>query len=486
MNTIVVLDDPKRWPFDLPGVDVVSAKRYLVEPAFGERRSTRLYNLCQSYRYQRTGYYVSLLAEARGHRPMPSTSVMQDLRSSWVPRFEAGGLDAALQKSLREIRGDSFTLSVYFGRNLAARHAALARRLFELFPAPLLRARFARQSDQWQLVAVDVIPIRDVPETHHAFLADAARRFFEGGVARTRRSARPRFDIAILTDPDETHPPSDARALRRFHRAAERAGLLATSITRNDFGRLGEFDALFIRETTRVNHHTFRFAQRAAAEGLVVIDDPRSIVRCTNKVYLAELLQRHRIRGPRTLVVHKGNADEVADAVGLPCVLKAPDSAFSLGVVKASTREELGEATDRLLKESDLIVAQEFLPTDFDWRIGVLDRKPLYACKYFMARRHWQIIQHAGDAQHEGAVETLAIDDAPRPVVRAALRVANRVGDGLYGVDLKQIGSRVYVMEINDNPSIDAGYEDRILRDDLYDAVMQSFVRRIEAMKEGK
>ena len=54
-----------------------------------------------------------------------------------------------------------------------------------------------------------------------------------------------------------------------------------------------EFDALFIRETTSVNHHTYRFASRAAAEGLVVIDDPTSIVRCSNKVYQAELFQRH-------------------------------------------------------------------------------------------------------------------------------------------------------------------------------------------------
>ncbi len=486
MNTIVVLDDPKAWPLDLPGVDVVSAKQYLVDPTFGDRRSTRLYNLCASYRYQRTGYYVSLLAEARGHRPMPSTSVMQDLRSTWVPRFEAAGLDATIRKSLRDIRADAFTLSVYFGRNLAARHASLARRLFELFPAPLLRARFARRADEWHLITVDVIPIRDVPETHHGFLADAARRYFEGGVARTRRSARPRFDIAILADPEEVHPPSDARALRRFARAAERAGLHPTSITRHDFGRLAEFDALFIRETTRVNHHTFRFAQRAAAEGLVVIDDPRSIVRCTNKVYLAELLQRHRIRGPRTLIVHAGNAATVADVVGLPCVLKAPDSAFSLGVVKATTEAELADAIDRLLRESDLIVAQAFLPTDFDWRIGVLDRRPLYACKYFMARRHWQIIQHDGDAHREGAVETIPVEDAPRPVVRAALRVANRIGDGLYGVDLKEVGSRAFVIEVNDNPSIDAGYEDRVLKDGLYDAIMQSFVRRIEATKEGK
>jgi glutathione synthase/RimK-type ligase-like ATP-grasp enzyme len=56
-------------------------------------------------------------------------------------------------------------------------------------------------------------------------------------------------------------------------------------IEKEDYGRLAEFDALFIRETTGVNHHTYRFARRAEAEGLVVVDDPQSILKCTNKVY---------------------------------------------------------------------------------------------------------------------------------------------------------------------------------------------------------
>ena len=89
--------------------------------------------------------------------------------------------------------------------------------------------------------------------------------------------------------------PSNERALEKFEKAAERMGhrrceLITATISR----RLAEFDALFIRETTSVNHHTYRFARRAAAEGLVVIDDPESIVRCTNKVYLAELLRTPR------------------------------------------------------------------------------------------------------------------------------------------------------------------------------------------------
>lgn len=80
-------------------------------------------------------------------------------------------------------------------------------------------------------------------------------------------------------------------------------------------------------------------------------------------------------------------------------------------------------------------------------------------------------------------METLPVAKAPKTVVRMALKAANLIGDGLYGVDLKQIGKKVYVIEVNDNPNIDAGYEDEVLQDELYLRIMDVFLRRIEARK---
>jgi len=65
-------------------------------------------------------------------------------------------------------------------------------------------------------------------------------------------------------------------------------------------------------------------------------------------------------------------------------------------------------------------------------------------------------------------------------VVELAVRAANLIGDGLYGVDIKEVGDRLLVMEINDNPSIEAGTEDAILKDELYLGIMQSFYDRLE------
>ena len=205
-------------------------------------------------------------------------------------------------------------------------------------------------------------------------------------------------------------------------KAAENVGLRPEIIGPDDYARIAEFNAIFVRETTQVNHHTYRFARRATAEGLVVIDDPESIVRCTNKVYLAELMSRQGVSIPKTMVVHKDNLEEVERCLGFPCVLKQPDSSFSQGVVQVVNMQELRNALSNWLQESDLVIAQEFISTPFDWRIGILDRVPVYACKYFMARNHWQIYKkmNSNGKSVAGKAETLPVELAPRHVLRTA------------------------------------------------------------------
>jgi glutathione synthase/RimK-type ligase-like ATP-grasp enzyme len=219
----------------------------------------------------------------------------------------------------------------------------------------------------------------------------------------------------------------------------------------------------------------------------VVIDDPESILKCNNKVYLAELLGRHRLPVPKTLLVHRDNIAEIVPAIGLPCVLKRPDSSFSIGVQKAETEEELHAKVKCLLEKSDLIVAQEWLPTRFDWRVGVLDRRVLFVCRYYMAPNHWQIILHgeSKDDYLEGPTVAYSLGEVPGAVVRLGLKAANLIGDGFYGVDIKQLDGRCVVVEINDNPNVDAGNEDGMLKDALYQEVMGVFLRRIEELKRS-
>jgi glutathione synthase/RimK-type ligase-like ATP-grasp enzyme len=477
-NTWIVVNTPRNWEFEIPGVEVLSARDYLTREDLGAARGVRVFNLCRSYRYMSAGYYVSLLAEARDHRPMPSVNTLQDIRTPAVVRQVSEDLDALIQRSLRPIKSKHFELSIYFGQNLAKRYTPLALALFNMFPAPMLRAHF-RRGRYWELQSISTLASREVPASHRPFVAEAAQAYFGRRIRRTRTRRNYRYDLAILHDPEEIAAPSDPRALRRFERAAERLGLRPTFIHKDDYASLAEFDGLFIRETTSVNHHTYRFASRAAAAGLVVIDDPVSIVRCTNKVYLAELLTRHGVPIPHTVILHRDNLETVAHEIDYPCILKLPDSSFSQGVEKVEDDVELMRTAQRMLETSDLIVLQEFVPTAFDWRIGVLAGQPLYACRYHMVKKHWQIIEWKGTKSRSGASDTLPISEVPVRVLRTAIRACKLIGDGLYGVDLKEIARRVVVVEVNDNPSIDAGVEDLVLGDLLYERVMEHFLERI-------
>jgi glutathione synthase/RimK-type ligase-like ATP-grasp enzyme len=217
----------------------------------------------------------------------------------------------------------------------------------------------------------------------------------------------------------------------------------------------------------------------------VVIDDPESITRCGNKVYLFELARRLNLAIPPTMIVSRPKADEVIAELGLPCVLKQPDSAFSEGVFRADTRDELEAGLQKLLSRSDLAVAQSFLPTEFDWRVGILDREPLYVCRYFMAQGHWQIYHHGAKRAKEGEAETLPVEEAPRDVIELALKAANAIGDGLYGVDIKTVNGRSVLIEVNDNPNVDRGVEDAVIGDALYERVMRVFRARVDAAKGG-
>lgn len=483
MKKLIVVDNPRKIKLDVEGADIISAKNYLTAPDYARLTNVRVFNLCREYSYLSKGYYVSLLAEARRHKVIPNVKTLQDIKAPALVRVLSEDLDDLIQKSLHRIRSDEFQLSIYFGENVAKQYLKLSQALYRQFQAPLFRARFVFQK-RWILQGVRAIGMSEIPEDHVPFLQEAAVRYFRKTRYDTARNNTSAYDLAILVNPEEPVPPSDKKALTRFADAAQKEGFSVEFITRDDYARVAEFDALLIRETTAVNHHTYRFARRAQSEGLAVIDDPDSILRCTNKVYLAELLQRAKLPTPKTVIVHADNRRQVLSELGLPCVLKLPDGSSSRGVMKAETPEEFSQKVKEMLSASDLVIAQEFMPTDFDWRIGILNEQPIFACKYYMAKGHWQIYNWgARPADNTGAYDVLPVDEVPPAVLETALKAVHLIGDGLYGVDLKVVNGQVYLIEVNDNPSIDSDVEDRVLGEELYTLIVRTLKQRLEKVR---
>jgi hypothetical protein len=130
MNILFVVSHPHDWPIQLPGIEVVPARAYLTDARYCNSNDTKVFNLCRSYRYQKRGYYVSLLGEARDHKPIPDVKAIEDLQTGHAIQLLTENLGETLQSSLSAVTGDSFTLHAYFGRDLssapAGRHEQLA------------------------------------------------------------------------------------------------------------------------------------------------------------------------------------------------------------------------------------------------------------------------------------------------------------------------------------------------------------------------
>ncbi len=486
---VIVVEKASDWGSYYPSDNVVTAMEYLKEPIRPDEERTQVINLCRSYKYLGTGYYVSLLAEARGHKVIPSVRTINDLRRRSLYGLDIEDLNQNLCRYLAHERDTTeFGILVYFGETASEPLKDLARQVFEAFPCPILRLEFERNR-VWQINAIKPAGLHTLTDAQEDGLAAALDRFSKKLWRGRRTPKKYRYDIAMLHDPAEQWPPSNKRALKAFIAAGKDLGIEVDAITRIDYSRLAEYDALFIRETTALDHHSYRFANKAEKEDMVVIDDPTSILRCTNKIYLSDLLKSRKLPTPRTEILYREEAKKIAnlgEVLGFPLVLKVPDGSFSRGVVKVTDTDSLKRAADELFQQTALLLAQEYMPTDFDWRIGVLNREPLYACQYFMSRGHWQIYNHAAKGEaRTGAFKTLPIREVPSEVVKLALRATAQIGDGLYGVDLKQVGERTVIIEVNDNPNIDWGIEDAYLGEDLYRRVMGEFLRRLERKRLG-
>ncbi|MFP4069528.1 MAG: RimK family protein, partial [Opitutales bacterium] len=482
-ENLIVVDHLKKWKFTVEDARAVSPRDYLSNESYRNSDRYNVLNLCNDYKTHTLGYYVSLLASARSHRVVPSVMTLKDISNPGIAQSVVDEIKDLIEEKLKAVSEPEIEFPVFLGQTVQPAYGELAKRLFALFEMPAFLITFSKK-ESWKLRKLTPLNLGQITERYPESFEKALALYFQKKRFRRAQLKSYKYDLAILADPDEKTPPSSPEALAKFRKAAEKVGFFTEMINKLDYRRICEFDALFIRETTAIEHHTYKFARHAHTEGLVVIDDPWSILRCSNKVYLHERLARARIRQPKSWLFTKG-ADLTPQLPGLsyPLVLKLPESSFSQGVHRVADESELKERLSEMFGKGDLVIAQEFLKSDFDWRIGVMDGNPLFACKYYMANEHWQIYNwsESGDSdEFEGRAESVPVNQVPAPILSAAVRASGLIGDSLYGVDLKEVNGQPYVIEINDNPNIDAGVEDVLLGDELYLRIMTSFYNRIE------
>ncbi|MBR9988218.1 MAG: RimK-like ATPgrasp N-terminal domain-containing protein [Gemmatimonadetes bacterium] len=507
----------------VPDALLTTAQGYIEAGEAAADPNTFVINLCRTLGYGSDGYYVSLLADARGQQVLPRLetsaglaepySRFRALQEAGIATLDAGEMavrwrragiswdedDDSPERGLgplplvrenghcRPARDDEVEdIIACLGTAQDARFRAIAAGVYGVWPAPLLRIRVVHEEAQWKVAGVMPASPDTLDDAQRRHLVDAVT----GDIPALRRGGvverdTVRASIAVLFDAGDPFTASSPETIDRLERVAAGMNVHVARIDGSELRRLPEYDALFIRSLTGVTQASFQFALRAEALDMPVIDDSQSIIRCGNKVFLEELLRREGVPLPKTRIVTQHSPWSLLEELGLPFVIKSPDGSFSAGVHKIGTREDYESRAGELLARSPLLIAQEWLPTDFDWRITVLDGQLLFAARYYMARDHWQVRTEEGGVERYGKVEAVAREEAPDAIVDVALRAARLIGRGMYGVDIKETPSGPVVIEVNDNPNLDADYEDVIDGDAIYEDIIRFFLRRIEEEAEA-
>lgn len=483
-HTTIVVDSIEDWKPYAASTEVMEMEAFIAEDL--ESTSKRqIINLCSDYSYLSKGYYCSLSAESRGFRVTPSLKTLGFLNrpEGLNVNLPSLALQSKLMPTSTESGNEQESL-VVFGYAQTEQFSRLARMAYEWCNFPIMRMKVRQgssvKSKQWRIDSLVPASLKSLTESEEDFFASVMEKNASGIWRQSKLKKESKLSLAILVDPNEELPPSNSKALKKMMASAQTLGFETELITEADYTRLGEFDALFIRTTTAVNHYTYAFAIEAKRLGIIVLDDPDSILKCTNKVYLDRLLKKHKVPIPKTKIISRDQYNHIdLGTIEFPTVLKIPDGSFSRGVKKASNKEEYQQKMEELFKGSHLVLQQEYLYTEYDWRIGILNKSPIYACRYHMAKGHWQILNHDKKTTESGSFKTLPMREVPPSVVKTAIKAASLIGDGLYGVDIKWFNDQAYVIEINDNPNIDYGIEDQLVGDELYRTIMLDFLRRI-------
>lgn len=272
-------------------------------------------------------------------------------------------------------------------------------------------------------------------------------------------------DIACFVERYTINKAEELNALANFKIAAMNMGHQFEYMFRSDIGRIPDFDALFIRSTTDPMNACYVASRMAEMNGLRVIDDPNSIIICCDKINMYLRLMRAGLPIPETRFLGKREMDRktvlnLFEDLGSPIVLKAPFSSFSTYVEKVDNVHAFYETARRYFRRTSEIVAQQFVPSNFDWRVTTLDGEVLFVCKYVMPAHSWKIQHRENGHVMWAKIEAMDLRNVDPKLVEIGLAAAKAVGDGLYGVDIKQVNGHYLVIEVNDNPNIDAGGED--------------------------
>jgi glutathione synthase/RimK-type ligase-like ATP-grasp enzyme len=287
--------------------------------------------------------------------------------------------------------------------------------------------------------------------------------------------------IAIFVDRQTLSYSKKLGMLMRIRDSTEGLGHGSYFIFPTEIKKVVKTDALFIRARTDPLNISYVAAKMAALHGIPVIDDPRSILICSDKVNMYLHLMKAGVPIPHTEFmshddIRSSRAKELFATMGTPLILKEPSTSYSLRVKKLSKVSDLIRTARGWNKLSDLLVVQEYIDSTIDWRIGVLGGRLLFASKYALPREGQETEAYESEEVPYYSIECVPRTQVPQDIIDLAVSAASAIGSGLYSVDIKEREGKRYVIEVNDNPSLESGEDE--LYPDVYNRIITHLLQK--------
>src|SRR3954452_18351452 len=245
---VILVDQPK----DLPNADtphkVITTSEYLARPRLFDAARPKLVNLARSYAYQSKGYYASLLAEARGHRVVPSVETMLELREPKLYEHALPELEDELNRCARRADfqpGGELKLLICFGLARDERFESFGRLLFDWFRCPALEVTV--EPGTW--LSIERIRPRNITRLANgegSFLRESLHQHTKREWRDPKARTLAKYDLAVLYDPNEKMSLSSPQTSLHLVRIAEKMSIDIEPIMRRQLPQLAEYDGLFI------------------------------------------------------------------------------------------------------------------------------------------------------------------------------------------------------------------------------------------------
>ncbi|HEY7529633.1 MAG TPA: RimK family alpha-L-glutamate ligase [Gemmatimonadota bacterium] len=185
--------------------------------------------------------------------------------------------------------------------------------------------------------------------------------------------------------------------------------------------------------------------------GVPVVNGARAIANARDKLGSLQLLSRHGVQIPRTVVARSPSHVRVslAEVGGPPAVLKLVHGTHGIGVMLAESEQAVQSVLDTLWSLGQNILIQEFVAESRgrDLRVLVVGGEVVAAM-----RREARLGEFRSNIHRGGRGTAVELDAA---CTRAALDAARVMGLDVAGVDLLESPAGPMVVEVNASPGFE-------------------------------